>query len=46
MKLLKIKADITVFSGLALGIAFPMTHYADAIIVILCFNINFKWRKR
>lgn len=46
MKLPKVKVDITVFPGLALGFSFPMGHYVDAVIAILCFNINFKWRKR
>ena len=40
------KIDITIFPGLGLGISFPMTSYIDARIAILCFNINFKWRKR
>ena len=46
MKLPKIKVDITTFPGLGLGISFPMNHYLDGVIAILCFNINFKWRKR
>lgn len=46
IKIPKIKVDVTVFPGVALGVSFPMTHYVDGVIAILCFNINFKWRKR
>jgi hypothetical protein len=46
MKISKIKVDVTVFTGLALGVSFPMNHYVDGMIKVLCFNINFKWRKR
>ncbi len=46
MKFLKVKVDVTVFPGLALGISFPMNYYVDAVLGILFFNINFKWRKR
>jgi hypothetical protein len=46
MKKPKVKVDVTMHAGLGLGISFPMTHYIDGMITVLCFNINFKWRKR
>lgn len=44
----KVKIDLTLYPGvlLGLGVHFPFTHYIDASIIILCFSINIKWRKR
>lgn len=42
----RIKIDASIYPGLCLGVSFPMDHYVDMTICILCFGIHFKWRKR
>ncbi len=42
----KMKVDLAVFPGLALGISFPRNNYVDIIICVLCFGVHIKFKRR